>query len=252
MVHGMPRITSPAPTLPWKNTKKIFANGVLGHKFPRLMLHKPKSYPKISALIAIFCGTLALSTVRSNAAVIVTFEQVGPDVVATWRGQITLGNYLGNDGTSWFTVNSTLGSSGSSRSLIRLGHPNNPGQSFGGGIATVTTLLSQPTGGTNLTNVGPGTPFPNAFGFTGEIFVLPNITGTPNPSFDFDSGDRTYFMTWQDQTLAEIGAASFNNTLAWTSPEGGNNTVSYTTIPEPSTVMLGILGSLCLLRRRRS
>ena len=42
-----------------------------------------------------------------------------------------------------------------------------------------------------------------------------------------------------------IGAASFNNTLAWTSSAGGTNTISYTTcIPEPSSTALLGLGAL--------
>lgn len=203
-----------------------------------------------SFLVAFTCGTLSLAS-HGKAAVIVSFEQVGPDVVATWRGDITLGPYSASDSTAWFLVYSNLPTLGSSRSLMRVGHPNNPGDFFVGGVATVTTLVSQPTGGTDLTMIGPGVPFPTGFGFAGDTFQLPNFPSSPSSYFDFGSGS-TYFMTWQNSTLSAIGAASFNNTLAWTSSAGGTNTVSYTTVPEPGSALLGVVGGVCLLRRRRS
>jgi hypothetical protein len=223
---------------------------MLGYRPGHRMNHQLQSHFKRSALAAFACGTLALSS-RGNAAVIISFEQVGPDVVATWRGDITLGPYSASDGTAWSLASSSLTTLGPSRSLMLRGHPNNPGDFFVGGVATVTTLASQPTGGTNLSNIGPGVPFPTGFGFTGDTFQLPNFPGSPSSYFDFGSGS-TYFMNWQNSTLSGIGAASFLNTLAWTSSAGGTNTVSYTTVPEPGSALLGVVGGICLLRRRRS
>jgi hypothetical protein len=68
--------------------------------------------------------------------------------------------------------------------------------------------------------------------------------------YDFDTLGVT--QTFGGQTLADIGASSFNNTLAWTSSAGGTNTISYTTvIPEPSSTALLGLGALALVIRRR-
>jgi MYXO-CTERM domain-containing protein len=209
-----------------------------------------QAHSKQSFLVAFTCGTLLLAP-HCGAAVIVSFEQVGSDVVATWRGDITLGLYNASDSNAWILAYSSFNSLGSSRSLMRVGHPNNPGDFFVGGAATVTTLVSQPTAGTDLSMIGPGVPFPSGFGFTGDTFQLPNFPGSPSSYFDFGSGS-TYFMTWQNSTLSAIGAATFSNTLAWTSSAGGANTVSYTTVPEPGAALLGMVGGVCLLRRRRS
>ncbi len=204
---------------------------------------------KASTLAALTLGSLAFSS-HGKAAVIVSFEQVGSNVVATWRGDITLAPFTASDETSRLLLNSNLTTFGSSQSLVRTPHPNNPGDYFVGGTATVTTLVSQPTAATNLTIYGPGQPFPTGFGFSGNVFLLPDFAGSPSSFFNFGTGS-TWFMSWANTTLSAIGAASFNNTLAWTSSLGGSNTVSYTTVPEPGSVLLGVLGSASLLRRRR-
>lgn len=221
---------------------------------PNTDTHLKMSHPllspyKASTLAALTLGSLAFSS-YGKAAVIVSFEQVGSNVVATWRGDITLAPFTASDDTSRLLLNANLTTLGSSQSLVRTPHPNNPGDYFVGGTATVTTLISQPTGANQLTIYGPGQPFPTGFGFSGNIFLLPDFVGSPSSFFNFGSGS-TWFMSWADTTLSAIGAASFNNTLAWTSSAGGTNTVSYTTIPEPGSVLLGALGSACLLRRRR-
>lgn len=199
-------------------------------------------------LAAIGFGAIGM-TARSNAAVIVTFEQVGTDVLATWRGFLDLGTYDGVKGLGDLYL---LANSFNSSQSIFNGHPNASAEYFVGGTASATSLTERPMSGTNLTG-GTGAPFPGGFGFVGGTFVIPDfVTGSAPASsvFDFGTGS-TYTMTWQGRTLSGIGAASFNNTLAWTSSAGGTNTVSFTTVPEASTSLLGLVGALALLRRRR-
>lgn len=220
-----------------------------GQDDPTHMKTQTHTHPKLSILAAITCGTLALSS-HGKAAVVVKFQQVGEDVVAVWNGDIQLGAYSASDVNTWSFVNSQRTVLGGDESLAATGHPNNPGDFFVGGVATVTSLLAIPFSGAGFDNVGPNFPFPVGFGFVGNTFMLPNFPGDPIPYFDFGSGSN-YTMKWSGETLSSIGAASFNNTLAWTSSAGGTNTISYTTVPETSTLALGMLGGVCLLRRRR-
>ena len=221
-----------------------------GQDRPTYMKTQTHTHSKLSILAAITCGTLALSS-HGKAAVVVKFQQVGEDVVATWNGDIHLGAYSASDSTTWTLVNAQIGVLGADESLAALGHPGNPGDFFVGGAATATSLLSIPfdvPGG--IAGIGPGLPFPTGFGFVGDTFMLPNFPGDPVPYFDFGSGSN-YTMKWSGRTLSEIGADSFDNTLAWTSSVSVTSTISYTTVPETSTLALGMLGGACLLRRRR-
>lgn len=51
-----------------------------------------KSHSNRSLFTAFTCGTFLLAS-PGEAAIIASLEQVGPDGVATWRGDITLGPY---------------------------------------------------------------------------------------------------------------------------------------------------------------
>lgn len=181
---------------------------------------------------ALTCAALAMTS-HSNAAVVVTFEQVGSDVVATWTGAIGPGSF-GND----------LGFLGSYADDNGLFSVFDVVDAFTGG-ASVSTKLS------GIITMTSGSI--RSFGFVGDAFY---VTGEDDDMANLTVVDFTgtaSTMVFRDQTLASIGAASFNNTLAWTSSAGGSNTVSYTTIiPEPSTAIMGLIGvGLGLARRRR-
>ena len=92
-----------------------------------------------------------------------------------------------------------------------------------------------------------------SFGFLNNEFTWAGSDNNSAPASniaDFDSG--SYTMTWTGETLSSIGADSFGSgTLAWTSGVGGTNTVTFTTVPEPSAALLSACGVLALLRRRR-
>lgn len=170
-------------------------------------------------------------TSHSQAAVTVFFEQVGDDVVATWTGSIDLGdwdrNQLGFNSGAGPTL---LYDFQSSVEVYNNGLASNV-SGFGG------IVDSSEGGSIGIVN--------NEFAVTSD-----GIVGAPASSiYNFDL--NPFVMTFETDLLSSIGASSFNNTLAWTSSAGGDNTVSYTTVPEPSSTALIGFGALGLIIRRR-
>lgn len=188
-------------------------------------------------LPALSCVAL-LTASPSHAAVMVTFEQVGDDVTATWSGSLNPGSFNRSD----FNIDSRTFAT--STELIRI--TPGPNYRFQGGTASPTTL----TGATFGNPISSGAY--STFGFTGTQFYTDQIPGLlTGDELDF-TGTNSVF-TYSNRTLSQIGAENFDNTLAWTSSAGGTNTVSYTTIiPEPSSALL-ITSALAglLLRRKR-
>jgi len=172
-------------------------------------------------------------TSHSQAAVIVTFAQVGDDVVATWSGSIDAGD--------WLTDNNfdPSVSEASSTSFTAVYGPNDI---YGQGKTNSTGLTGSIDGFT-----GSGGFVDGAFSVAGVVDGMAPASSIHN----FDTLGVT--QTFHNVSLAGIGAASFNNTLAWTSSALGTNTISYTTVvPEPSSTALIIsLGALALAVRRR-
>jgi len=165
-------------------------------------------------------------TSHSQAAVIVTFDQVGNDVVATWSGTLHVGAPVYTALFNWDYFAAGF------NELIALSVLEY-GMSVDGivGSTSLSGLISGHTGD---------------LGFSGSIFYLP--TGS-SEFVDFDV--LSVSQTFGNQTLVGIGASAFDNTLAWTSGAGGTNTISYTTVPEPSSTALIGLGALALVVRRR-
>jgi hypothetical protein len=174
------------------------------------------------------CAALAMTS-HSQAAVLVTFEQVGDDVVATWTGSLDAGVLQ-----TQVPFNGILGAA--QRSLYALSGSND---FYLNGLAHASSLsgsITSYTGSAGFVTAG--------IYFSGVEKVVPGSS-----IYDFDTLGVT--QTFGDQTLADIGAASFDDTLAWTSSAQGTNTISYTTIPEPSSTALLGLGALALAVRRR-
>lgn len=170
-------------------------------------------------------------TSHSQAAVIVQFEQVGSDVVATWSGSIDAGSW-----TNDFTQLSATFAGANGLYGVALDY-----ETYDGGSASVTTLN------------GTVDSFTGSAGFIDGEFFVAGVDDNAAPLssiYDFDSLGVS--QTFENNTLADIGADSFDNTLAWTSSAGGTNTISFTTVPEPSsTALLGLSTLGLLLRRHR-
>ena len=172
-------------------------------------------------------------TSHSQAALLVSFEQVDNDVVATWTGSIDLGQW-DSDFNFIFPELVDVGAT----NLISIGFGGY--EVFSGGTVDTTSLA------------GAITSFTGSAGFIGtKFYVVGAVNSAPPASSVYDFDVLNITQTFGSQTLAGIGASSFNNTLAWTSSELGTNTISYTTVPEPSSTALVGLGALALAVRRR-
>ena len=163
-------------------------------------------------LAALCCAAFAMTS-QSKAAVTVTFKQVGSDVTATWSGSLDLG-------TAGFNGNSNSRASGSTRLYLLTGSVKvtTGGSAESTSLASTTFILS---GSGNLASYG----FDRA-----TFYVTPNTPYSPGTIVDFDGAAAV--MTWANYTVESLGAANFDNTLAWTSGAGGTNTISYTTFVE--------------------
>jgi PEP-CTERM motif len=186
---------------------------------------------KYKTMLGVLAG-LSLSALTSQAAVIVTFQQVGDDVIASWTGSINGGVWADD-----FFVGSTV-VNGSNSTLYAI----SGGIDYAAfGTFSETSLLSKPS---SATFVG---------GFAGSfLYVAAPDDGVDNGELGSVMFDGSQQMTWSDTRLSAIGADAFDNTLAWTSSVGGTNTISYTTVvPEPSSMALLGLGALGLITRRK-
>ena len=181
-------------------------------------------------LAAAACMLLGVNS--SEAAVTLTFEQVGANVTATWSGTYDLPSapttvYGSPSAFALFGGVYTLAYGGQSPRVV---DANVSGVSFSHGPAS--SVFASYVGVT--------------FGFSSnELFYPSGATGTFAP---------TGTMTFTGKTLAELGASSFDNTLAYrgTGSVDGSREILLTTVPEPSgAVLLGISTLLLAFRRRK-
>jgi len=179
-------------------------------------------------------SVVGLST-SAQSQVLVSFEQVDDDVIASWNGTIDLGAWI-TDGDN------NVAGSGNATSVELFGLGVGGVEIYNEGIAEITSLAAD-----NVV-ASPGV----AIGFSGAAFFVGGVAdGMAPASSIFSFSPLVDNLTFANVTLADIGADSFDNTLAWTSSAGGVNTVSFTTIPEPSSSALLGLGALGLIVRRR-
>ena len=159
-------------------------------------------------LPALGCAALAITS-QSRAAVVVTFEQVGNDVTATWSGSLNFGEAILEN--SPFSPSTGFGGT----KLYRDKRDGNSGLQFYNGNASGTGLVD----GTSLDLTGGNF---DALGFVGDEFYF-SLSGN---EFSFAGA----VMTFSGTTLAALNADEFDGTLAWTADDGPNDTISFTTL----------------------
>lgn len=196
-----------------------------------------EKYKKMG-LAAATCMLLGVNS--SEAAVTLTFQQVGTNVTATWSG-----TYLSPANAPFTSVNfgtvSSFGLNSSNVSEI-VG---------GGGAASLYSNAGTLESGLLTKAVVFGLYAGSVFGFgnSGQWLVLPQ--STPASTLVSPNG----VMTFLNQTLAGMEVANFNNTLVFTGTGSvdGSREIRLTTaaVPEPTSALLGSLAALALLRRRR-
>lgn len=186
-----------------------------------------EKYKKMG-LAAATCMLLGVNS--SEAAVILTFQQVGNDVTASWSGAYLLP-------TADF---SDLGGSDSGVSPdVAVGFSDASSDvSFGAGVPVSSSLSPV------LADLYIG----DSFGFAQTTLFFPvGATGEYSPT-----GTFTFF----NRTLSELGAGSFDNFVAFVGigNVGGDREIRFNTvsIPEPSSIFLIGLGSVALVFRRKT
>jgi fibronectin-binding autotransporter adhesin len=220
-------------------------------------------------------GTLALSSTGSLASTQITAASGATfDVSAVSGYTLGSGKTLTNNGTvnGSFTVASgaTLNGSGTFNNAVTVNGALNPGnspgtQTYGAGLtlgaASTTTMEIAGLGGVAGTdfdyiNVTGGT-----LTFDGTLaivdfggFDISAQTGTYNlfdmvaGAGDFDAvivdGNALTYSVGTDDWSATVGDATYNFAE-------GNGVLSVTVVPEPTAALMGGLGLLGLLRRRR-
>ncbi len=221
-----------------------------------------QKYKKIG-LTALACTLLGMNA--AEAAVILTFAQNGPDVTATWSGtyDVPVGTLVfvgGNENTSTFD-RFIDPRSGSGEILNVIGRGVGAGTPWGGWLANAG--IHEPT--VIPFGVGfSGSYTGQTFGFgrdvtfgLGNFLALP-IAGGSGRNFPTTPGPYSPVgtMTFASTTLAAMGAANYDNTLAFTGTGSlaGSREIRFTTapVPEPTTGLLSLLavGGLTLRRRR--
>jgi hypothetical protein len=194
-----------------------------------------QTYKKMGLAVAA-CTLLGMAA--SKAAVTLTFAQAGGDVVATWSGSYDLPG-------------------GSYNSLL-------PGFAY----LTSNAILASPTMGIGRVSSGAGTPtfsYPSTVtgSYTGTIFGFDSAGSLVFPVGTTGLYSPTGTMTFAGSTLASLGVASFNNTLAFTGNDNvaGSQQIFVTTtgggpsaVPEPAgaaTALVCCVSGLLIRTRQR-
>lgn len=222
---------------------------------------------KLKNYVSIAAGSLVLSTATSNASVLMSFSQVGSNVVLTTSGSLDYSAYIGdyssvlgisNSGETYTTsriiTQSELflvqeayetGVSEWSYYQVVTGQTNTDFASF------MNDLTLEDHSGYSVSGFNTMSLFQVDFlGLSFDTRALNEGTGM----VDFD-----FSVTFENTTLDTLGLLAHNQNETinyWTSDHlAGTNSVNFivntAAVPEPSSLLLGSLGAFTLLARRR-
>lgn len=187
---------------------------------------------KIKAILLAACAAF-LMHLPAHAQIILTLEEVGPDVVLTASGTIDLTGMT-------YDSSSTGGSGGVAPSfeMFYVGDPASGYDFYDGPIST--------------TGFGPGS-FTNSDSETGSPFGIGGFVIQLAVPGGYTSGDPlgTSTAIFDNTDLNTLGVTP--GTYVWTWGTGSGS-ATMTVVPEPSSAALlaGGLAALALLRRRRN
>ena len=196
-------------------------------------------YQKKIQWVLMVAGSVAMPSFAQAA--VVTFEQVGPDVSVSFSGSLTVPGML----DQLVITNANSQRNTSNVALFSLSSQNEAAHRF---------LIIDPPNGPVITDLAitpnPGTFVPRTFGFNDTLLAVPFSEFLPDSEFTFTYSPLD-ILTFSDTTLLDLGAANFNNTLAFSTGATTNGDIFFTTIvPEPSSTSLLGLASLGLAFRR--
>ena len=184
---------------------------------------------KISIGISIIAAFLLGAT--AQAALVITIEEVGNDVVATASGTLNMADLTATGG------NITLNSGYMSPSF--------------GCVFTGSGTCNYYTGATGGALLGTG-GFLEGNSATGNAFGLIYDAGYIAVSDSYISGaqiDGT--ATWNNQTFATLGIDETSFTMTWGSGDTADSMTVNAAVPEPATAsMMALVAGLGFLIRR--
>ena len=199
------------------------------------------SYPMASfKSLALSVAAVAVFSGLSHAAISITFDQVGGDVVATYSGSVDLDSM---DSTSDLGVVESRGYDGDA-AYFR----NNA-------AATVTVGFTNFIASPSFVNASGGAP-QTTLTFSGDDFGLVS-TGTFEQVFlpnGYVSGTTiSGSLTFESTTIATLGLNPGTHVWQWTgtAPSSPVESATITVIPEPSAFGLAALGLVSVACRRR-
>lgn len=196
----------------------------------------------ITTLIAVTLAASCLLPGNADAAMIISIEEQGSDVVASYSGSIDLTGIGFN----------IIGSGNVNRIVASGGQVN-----FQNGATNKASLTDF--------SKNPWTVAPSAFG-TGGLFNADTVSVAAGNAFGFQANgffiESSYVsgttisgsMTFENQTLASMGINEGTGIMNATFSSGDTLTVNaISAVPEPSSSLLGLAGLILgsAFRRRR-